>query len=270
MDLSKVIQWLLGTTNFLIFVLGVSVFGLSIWVIADKPSFLTLFDKAKDVSGHTDDFNIQFFTSAAYILLAVSLIAVLISFLGCYGAIKKNKCMLATYFVLLLALMILMVVGVALGYSGDLDITIKKPLKEALSKYRDNVDESDSALFAYKESWNTVQEEFKCCGVDNVADWAGSEFQWSPSSANKPLGCCIETKDGATMSDEQQLVCREATQDSASQKYYFDGCYTLIKDKVKKNEKSILGTATVVAIVMFLNLLSSFAMCVMSKKDDIF
>ena len=72
------------------------------FVLVDKPSFLTLFYKVmiindakmgclhsyfqeKDVSGHTDDFNIEFFTFVAYILLVVS---VLISFLCCYGAIN--------------------------------------------------------------------------------------------------------------------------------------------------------------------------------------
>ena len=67
--------------------------------------------------------------------------------------------MLATYFVMVLAMLILMVVGVVLGYSGDLDKTIKKPLKEALGSYRDNVDDTEPALLAYKNSWNKVQEE---------------------------------------------------------------------------------------------------------------
>jgi len=270
MDMSKVIQWFLGTTNFLIFVLGVSVFGLSIWVLVDKPSFLDLFEEAKDVSGLSEDFDIQFFTSAAYILLVVSIVAVLLSFFGCYGAIKRNKCMLATYFVMVLAMLILMVVGVVLGYSGDLDKTIKKPLKEALGSYRDNVDDTEPALFAYKNSWNKVQEEFKCCGVDNVKDWAGPDFQWAPTEANKPLGCCMQKQDGTVMDEAEQLDCRKSSQDPASPVYYFDGCYTVMKDKVKKNEKNILGTATVVAIVMFLNLLSSFAMCAMSRKRDLF
>jgi len=270
MDMSKVIQWFLGTTNFLIFVLGVSVFGLSIWVLVDKPSFFNLFEEAKDVSGLSDGFNIQFFTSAAYILLVVSIVAVLLSFFGCYGSIKRNKCMLATYFVMLLALLILMVVGVVLGYSGDLDETIKKPLKEALGSYRDDVDDSEPALFAYKKSWNKVQQDLKCCGVDNVTDWSGQEFHWVPTEANKPLGCCMVNKDGAVMDELQQLECRKSKQNPSSPVYYFDGCYTVIKDMVKENEKSILGSATVVAIVMFLNLLSSFAMCTMSRKKDMF
>jgi len=146
--MSKVVQWLLGTTNFLIFVLGLSVFGLAIWVIVDKPSFLNLFEEAQSVADFSGDFNIEIFTNAAYILLAVSIVAVLLSFLGCYGAYKKNKCMLATYFTLLLVMLIGMVVGVVLGYSGNLESTIKKPLKDALSKYRDDATEPSDPLTA--------------------------------------------------------------------------------------------------------------------------
>ena len=67
--------------------------------------------------------------------------------------------MLGTYFTLILALFIVMVVGAVLGYSGDLDTTIKKPLKEALSKYKDDVTDQTNPLFAYKAAWNKVQQE---------------------------------------------------------------------------------------------------------------
>ncbi len=36
------------------------------------------------------------YISAAYILIATGVVVVLISFLGCYGAIKEIKCMLLT------------------------------------------------------------------------------------------------------------------------------------------------------------------------------
>merc|ERR1711970_1401863 len=85
-----------------------------------------------------DDFNIHIYTSAAYILLVVSFLIVLISFFGCCGAIKENKCMLGTYFTLILAMFIVMVIGAVLGYSGDLEKTIKNPLKKALAAYDDD------------------------------------------------------------------------------------------------------------------------------------
>ena len=71
--------------------------------------------------------------------------------------------MLGTYFTLILAMFIVMVVGAVLGYSGDLDKAIKDPLKSALSKYKDDVTETDP-LFAYKAAWNTVQEEVLVTG----------------------------------------------------------------------------------------------------------
>merc|ERR1712142_1364276 len=110
--MSNLVKYLLFLTNFLIFVLGLVVFGLGIWVLVDKPSFLNLFDEAQKVSGISDEFNISIYTSAAYILLVVSFLVVLISFFGCCGAWKEDKCML--------------------GYSGNLEETIEKPLKNAL------------------------------------------------------------------------------------------------------------------------------------------
>ena len=67
--------------------------------------------------------------------------------------------MLATYFTLILAMFIVMVVGVVLGYSGNLENTIRNPLKDALSKYRDDVTEPTDPLNAYKTAWNGVQHE---------------------------------------------------------------------------------------------------------------
>ena len=100
------------------------------------------------------------YTSAAYILLVVSFLVVIISFFGCCGAIKQSRCMLGAYFSLILAMFIVMVVGAVLGYSGDLEKTIKKPLESAIKKYKDDATQADDpALWGYKDAWNEVQTE---------------------------------------------------------------------------------------------------------------
>ena len=66
--------------------------------------------------------------------------------------------MLGTYFTIILALFIAMVVGAVLGYSGDLEKTIKFPLEEALKKY-DDAPGDNQAKGALKTVWNEVQEE---------------------------------------------------------------------------------------------------------------
>jgi len=260
--MSNLVKYLLFTTNFLIFVLGFTVFGLGIWVVVDKPTFLNLFDKAQAVTDVSDSFDVEIYTSAAYILMVVAILVVIISFFGCCGAIKESKCMLGTYFTLILAMFIVMVVGAVLGYSGDLEKTIKKPLESALKKYKDDATQADDpALWGYKEAWNEVQTELKCCGVTDVEDWeqTGVEFGF-PAGMNKPLGCCKVGKDGDIDNPEQ---CRKNQSGSESTTFYFEGCYTKIKNKIEENQNMVVGVAIGVVVVMFLNMLFSFAMCTM-------
>ena len=65
--------------------------------------------------------------------------------------------MLGTYFTIILALFIAMVVGAVLGYSGNLEKNIKSPLLKALELYEDKPD--DDGGKALKSVWNKVQEE---------------------------------------------------------------------------------------------------------------
>jgi len=263
--MSSLVKYLLFATNFLIFFLGTAVFGLGIWVIVDKPSFLDLFDEAsKQLDG--ESFNVEIYTSAAYILLVVSALVVIISFFGCCGAFKENKCMLGTYFTLILAMFIVMVVGAVLGYSGDLDKTIKEPLKNALNKYKDDVTDSNDPLYYYKEAWNEVQKEMKCCGVDNAWDWSnGTDIIWDPSTANKPLGCCMVKQNGSDTTQAEQTTCRALPGNPSNNEYYFRGCYTMIKDKIEEHQNVVVGVAIGVVVIMFLNMMFSFAMCTMVK-----
>ena len=191
------------------------------------------------------DSTIDLYASAAYILIVISALVVFIAFFGCCGAIKENKCMLGTYFTIILALFIVMVVGAVLGYSGNLESAIKDPLEKALQKYNDNP--SEDAGQAYKAVWNEVQTELRCCGVNNVNDWNHDTFGFT-GKFNKPLGCCMVgrqtdlTETEQKVSREQDLVwscilssqaCRESTEGPDSKTYYFEGCYTAMKKQVR-------------------------------------
>lgn len=254
--LAKLVKYLLFTTNFLIFVLGLAVFGCGIWVLVDQPSFMNLFDEAsQQIPELADNFDITLYTSAAWILLVVSALVVIIAFFGCCGAWKKSKCMLGTYFTLILAMFIVMVVGAVLGYSGNLEETIKDPLKKALAKY-DPADQSEG-MTAYKKAWNEVQTELRCCGIDDYTDWA--VVNWGEgSSINKPEGCCSIKRNGDEITDVQ--ACRESTDKAI---YYFNGCYTSIENTITENQDIVVGVAIGVVVVMFLNMLFAFAMCTM-------
>merc|ERR550539_954405 len=136
-----------------------------------------------------------------------------------------------------------------MGYSGDLESNIKSPLLEALEKYNDNPDVNidtakNTAKTALKAVWNEVQEELKCCGVNNVTDWTQNpekdQFHF-PSQFNKPEGCCIKGRNGENLDVHGIKACRETTTESTeSLKYYFEGCYTTIEQKVRRNQTRVV------------------------------
>jgi len=268
--LSNVVKYLLFITNFLIFVLGLAVVGVGIWVLVDKPSFLDLFEQAEEHAGLSGEFDISLYTSAAYIIIVVAVLVAIISFFGCFGALKESKCMLGTYFVLILAMFIVMVVGAVLGYTGDIENSLKDPLLKAMDEYKDTATEADSVDYAYKNAWNEVQSELQCCGVNNVTDWKthkGGDFE---QNFNKPAGCCHYKYVGTEWTDiwgtdgknQDVITCRESN-DKTSAMYRFEGCYTKIVNKIEDNQDIVVGVAIGVVVVMFLNMLFSFAMCTM-------
>jgi len=270
--INKTTKYFLFATNFLIFILGLVVLGCGIWVLVDKPSFFDIIDKASDACGDScdgfDAADISLYTSAGYIMVVISAFVVLVSFFGCCGAWKESKCMLGTYFTIILALFIVMLVGAILGYSGDFEKTIKKPLKDSLKEYNDQP-QSDSKK-ALKSIWNEVQEELKCCGVDGVTDWSngnGTSFNWE-SNFNKPEGCCqYKRGDGDKLSQIEINTCRKETNPSPdSTTYYFKGCYTAFSDQVRNNQDLVVGLAIGVVAIMFLNMLFSFSLCMMVKS----
>ena len=105
--------------------------------------------------------NISLYSSAAYIIIVTAALVVIISFFGYCGAMKENKCLLGTYFTVILALFIIMLVGAILGYSGNFEEKIKTPFEKALKKYNDNPVDDDQSAKNYKAVWNEVQDEVR-------------------------------------------------------------------------------------------------------------
>ena len=71
--------------------------------------------------------------------------------------------MLGTYFGIVLAIFVVMIVGAVLGYtsSSSFEEYIKDPLQNSLGKYVDNPTESQKAEAAYKSAWNAAQKDVR-------------------------------------------------------------------------------------------------------------
>ncbi|KAG7267847.1 hypothetical protein CRUP_023863 [Coryphaenoides rupestris] len=80
--------------------------------------------------------------SAANLVITLGTIVMVTGFLGCLGAIKENKCLLLS-----------------------VRENARRDLKDGLVLY---ATENNAGL---QNAWNTIQSEWRCCGVESHTDW---------------------------------------------------------------------------------------------------
>ncbi|KAF5397349.1 Tetraspanin [Paragonimus heterotremus] len=104
--------------------------------------------------------------AAPIAIIVLGAVILLVSFLGCCGAIKENVCMLYMYGVFLIILLIaeLIAAVMAVVYKDKIDDEIEKILRDALKDY--NKEE-------IRESIDLIQKTFECCGAKGREDYAG-------------------------------------------------------------------------------------------------
>lgn len=208
----KVMQYLLFLANFLIFAGGITVLTVGIWTLVDKNKFSEMVGS-------------DMYSNSAILLIFTGSIIVIISFLGCLGALKEIKCMLLTYFIILLILFLFLLTAAILGYvfRDKVGAKIEKTMMESKDKYSTND--------AIKEAWDTAQTNLKCCGTNGPADW----------NNNIPKSCCA---------DKTLDVCTVANA-------YATGCKGKVEMYVKDHAKVIGGVGIGIACIMLLGMIFS-------------
>ncbi|XP_013885899.1 leukocyte surface antigen CD53 [Austrofundulus limnaeus] len=175
----KCLKYTMCAANFLCFMCGVAVLSFGV--------YLTVNVKMTALTPSLANLNIS------NMLLISGIIITCVSFLGFLGALKENRCLLMTFFLLLFLLMLveLSAACLMLVYEKKINSWIKDDLKEGLEKAK--LQSGNSTL---QSDWDFVQNTFDCCGVNNVTDW-GNKVPESccqgpcdtPGGSYKTQGC---------------------------------------------------------------------------------
>uniref|UniRef100_A0A8B9FJ37 Tetraspanin 8 n=1 Tax=Amazona collaria TaxID=241587 RepID=A0A8B9FJ37_9PSIT len=140
--------------NFLFWVCGSIILGVSIWIRVSK-----------------DELEIDSSVFAGVdLLIAVGSIIMILGFLGCCGAIKESRCMLMLFFIGLLLILILQVTGGILGavYRSQIETSFSKTLQESVNSLQSTTEESK----VFQEKLQKFQTTNQCCGLLNgPSDW---------------------------------------------------------------------------------------------------
>jgi len=155
------LKFLVFTINFLLWLFGLGVVAVSLWLLFDSDLYLqTMSDQRTD------------YFLGTYIILAIGALVTLMGFLGCCGAWKESPWMLGSFFAFLLIIFFgEIAVGIVVYFQGSnynamIDSSVKQTVEH---KYQEN---NTAAM----KTFDMIQEGLECCGVDGPKSWAHSAF----------------------------------------------------------------------------------------------
>lgn len=114
-------------------------------------------------------------------LIVVGSIVFIIAFYGCCGAIRESHCMIVTFAVFLLVILIIEIaIGIVafVNRGGD---SWERAINDSISDTFDRYDHGDETI---DNEVNNLQHNLECCGVDGPQYWQGKVLK-------PPNGCCV-------------------------------------------------------------------------------
>ncbi|XP_058121233.1 tetraspanin-18 [Anopheles ziemanni] len=253
---SCIAKTLLSVFNFLFFVLGTIVLGVGIWLATDKTSFIALLKMV-------DNDQLEHFTQPAvieqlaYLLIAIGSVMFFLSFLGYCGAIRESRCLLTTYGLFLLLILVAEVTafGLAAAYKDRARTETKNYLQTTISKYYTSNDYNKTD--AVTLMWNFMMTELECCGVDDYRDFELSE-KWNATKGEHkiPEACCKQPAEGNCPSQRTKT------------NHFEKGCYTALTDWILRNRDLVIIVAVSVGLAQLIAIFLAFCLCKSIEKYE--
>ncbi|KAK0076020.1 hypothetical protein PV325_006011 [Microctonus aethiopoides] len=182
--------------------------------------------------------DIQGSTSTSAIgVIVIGCIIFVIAFFGCCGAIREHHCMVVTYAIFLLSILIIQIalsVYLFVVINGMNENDIKRAYEKVFNEYW--VDDGDQAVV------NTVQAGLSCCGAAGPEDYMNMPH----STGNYPWSCC------AIKDNKEIKTC-------AAEEVYRRGCDDLLVGSLKSGGKLLGGIVLGIAGVELIGII--FALC---------
>lgn len=158
------------------------VFSIGVWTLNDRSFMERLLGT-------------NLYVASAAILIVTGSIVAIISFLGTFGAYKEVKCMLLTYFVILIVLFIVMVTAGILGYVFRLEVDdrMQQEMHSTIKLYGNDTQVT--------QAWDAVQTHFECCGITvrparGYELWKKENIRFrSETGPTVPESCCRSQED---------------------------------------------------------------------------
>ncbi|XP_035268913.1 tetraspanin-33 isoform X2 [Anguilla anguilla] len=130
----------------------------------------------------------------ALLLISIGSLMFIITFFGCFGALRNAVLLLKLFLGILVAILLLQVAAAVLGFLFS-DLVLHRTeqlMRKGIVRYREDMDLENLIDF--------VQKKFQCCGVDSHKDWSGNVYFQCPARNHSlegcgvPFSCCVRHK----------------------------------------------------------------------------
>ncbi|XP_028299939.1 tetraspanin-33 isoform X1 [Gouania willdenowi] len=171
----------------------------------------------------------------ALLLIVVGSAMFLITFLGCFGALRNATCVLKTFLSILVLVLLLQVAAGVVGYlfTDTMMERTERLMMKAVVRYREDQDLENAIDF--------IQKKFQCCGVQNYRDWSQNlYFQCSDSNPSLeacgvPFSCCVLQQNQTVLNTMCGYGMQQQEDASASEDVFTAGCLQTIVSWTRTN-----------------------------------
>lgn len=210
--------------NGIIFLAGVAILAVGIWVKVDSGSLMGILGSIEGAPAGLDQL-----VNVSYLLIAVGAVLLVIGFLGCCGAVRESRCMLLTFFSIVLIIFLAEVAGaIVLFVFKDLAETLIGDLSDEVRK---DIQENYGGKDQVTDLWDATMEQFQCCGFSNYTDFEGATFL----NTSYPSFCCNSTL------HEDRCTLANAMLSNVP------GCFEKLVDFIEDNTVIVAGVALGIA-----------------------
>ncbi|XP_006792119.1 tetraspanin-33 [Neolamprologus brichardi] len=198
----------------------------------------------------------------ALLLIVVGSVMFLITFLGCFGALRNTICLLKTFVGLLVAILLLQIAAAFVGYffTDTVMERTERLMMKAIEQYREDQDLENAIDF--------IQKKFQCCGVESYKNWSRNVYfecsDTNPSleACGVPFSCCIGLQNQTVLNTMCGYGMQQLEEKLARQHIFTIGCLDKIVWWAKHNLLLVAGlTAGLLLLEVCMIALAAVQIC---------
>jgi len=230
----KCIKFLMCVFNFIFLLLGITLLIIGIVITAQFSDYVEVFGNG--------------FNVAPILIILIGVIIAVISFFGCYGAMRENRCMMNFFAICVFIILLAQIVCVILAFvkKGEVEDSVDVVLEGVVKNYLTNP--------TYRRFLDATQKGFKCCGARDYTDYTNV----FPNATRVPDSCCEATKPNCDTHFNTLLP-------PTIHEFYTQGCQSQV---INYLQTRIVVVAVVALVVCFIEILAIIFACCMARNID--